>query len=300
MDLEIRHLKLVQAVNSHGSLTRAGSQLNLTQSALSHQLRDIEVRLGTPLFLRVGKRMLLTPAGEHLLRSAGDVLTAIARTEDSIRRLAGSSSAVLRISTECYTCYHWLPGLIKQYRRAHPKVDIQVEAEATTQPLPYVLDGRLDLAIVSDPVRDRRVLTRKLFDDELIVIVDPRHAWASRPFIPLKDFATETLLIYPPKEESTIYQKVLMRAGVTPAKLQQVQLTEAIVELVKAGLGVAVLARWAVAPHLSAGTLRGVPLTRRGFKRTWNAATLKDVARIPHVRDFIDLVARHPPSRPAR
>ena len=295
MDLEVRHLKLVQAVTAHGSLTRAGAELHLTQSALSHQLRDIELRLGTSLFLRVGKRMVLTPAGEQLLRSADDVLAMIDRTEETIRRLAGTSGGVLRISTECYTCYHWLPSLLKEYRRAHPRVEIQVEAEATQHPLPYLLDGRLDVAIVSDPVRDRRLVTRRLFDDEMVVILEPRHPLATQPYVRVEDFANETLLIYPPKEESTIYQQVLISAGVRPAKLQQVQLTEAIIELVKAGLGIAVLARWAVAPYVKAGALRAVPLTRRGFTRTWSAATLKDMARVPYVRDFIDLVAKHPP-----
>src|SRR5207253_2897118 len=128
MDLEVRHLKLVQAVAAHGSLTRAGSDLHLTQSALSHQLRDIETRLGTALFLRVGKRMVLTPAGEQVLRSAREVLAIIGRAEDDVRRMAGTAGAVLRISTECYTCYHWLPALLKAYERAHPAVDIQVEA----------------------------------------------------------------------------------------------------------------------------------------------------------------------------
>ena len=299
MDLEVRHLKLVRAVAACGSLTRAVNELNLTQSALSHQLRDIELRLGTPLFLRVGKRMVLTPAGEELLRSADDVLQRIGRTEEAIRRLAGATGGVLRISTECYTCYHWLPTLLKAYERAHPHVEVQVEAEATPRPLPYVLDGRLDVAIVSDPVRDRRIVTRKLFDDELVVIAGKDHAFAGKASIQLQDFASETLFIYPPKEESTIYQFLLVPAGVRPAKLQQVQLTEAIIELVKAGLGVAVLARWAVEPHIKAGTLVTRPLTRGGIRRTWSAATLKDVAHMPHVRDFIDLVVKHPPFQQA-
>ena len=94
MELEIRHLKLVRAVTTAGSLTGAGSVLNLTQSALSHQLRDIESRLGAALFLRVGKRMMLTPAGERLLRSADEVLEAIQRTEDSITGCRRSSSGI--------------------------------------------------------------------------------------------------------------------------------------------------------------------------------------------------------------
>jgi LysR family transcriptional regulator for metE and metH len=295
MDLEVRHLKLVRSVNTHGSLTRAGAELHLTQSALSHQLRDIELRLGSALFLRVGKRMVLTPAGEQLLRSAVEVLATIERTEEAIRRMAVAGGGVLRISTECYTCYHWLPSLLKEYRRAHPRVEIQIVGEATQHPLPYLLDGRLDLAIVSDPVRDRRLITRRLFDTEMVVIVAPRHPLATQPYVRVEDFAHETLIIYPPKEESSVYQEVLVPAGVRPAELQQIQLTEAIIELVKAGLGIAVLARWAVAPHVKAGTLRAVPLTRRGYRRTWSAATLKDMARVPYVRDFIDLVAGHPP-----
>jgi LysR family transcriptional regulator for metE and metH len=294
MDLEVRHLRLVREVSAAGSLTRAGGTLHLTQSALSHQLRDIEARLGTPLFLRVGKRMVLTPAGERLLRSADDVLGAIERTEEAIRRLGGAKRGLLRLTTECYTCYHWLPALLKKYRRAHPQVDVRIDATATTDPLAALIEGRLDVAIVSEPVRDRRIVARPLFEDEMVVIVEPGHALASRPFARLHDFAAETLLTYSPKEESTIYQKVLVPAGITP-HVQQVQLTEAVVELVKAGLGVAVLARWAVDPHVKSGALRALPLTRHGYRRTWSAATLKDMAHVPYGREFVDLVASHPP-----
>jgi LysR family transcriptional regulator for metE and metH len=295
MDLEIRHLRLVREVHLAGSLTRAGAVLHLTQSALSHQLRDIESRLDTPLFLRVGKRMILTPAGERLLRSADDVLATIEQTEEAIRRLAGAERGVLRLTTECYTCYHWLPALMKRYRRTHPRVDVRIDATATSQPLAHLLDGRLDIAIVSDPVRDRRIVTERLFDDEMVVIVEPRHPLAARPFVRAEDFAEEILLTYSSKEESTIYQRILVPAGVTPAGMQQVQLTEAMIELVKAGLGVAVLAWWAVEPFVRAGDICALPLTRRGYKRVWSAATLKDLAQVPYVREFIDLVATHPP-----
>jgi LysR family transcriptional regulator for metE and metH len=295
MDLEVRHLRLVREVTAAGSLTRAGASLHLTQSALSHQLRDIESRLGTALFLRVGKRMMLTPAGERLLRSAEDVLTTIERTEEAIRSLAGAERGVLRITTECYTCYHWLPALLKKYRRAHPRVDVRIDATATAQPIAPLLEGRLDVAIVSDPVRDRRLVTVPLFEDEMVAILEPRHPLASRPFLAPEDFAAETLLTYSSKEDSTVYQRVLVPAGVAPAGFQQVQLTEAIVELVKAGLGVAVLARWAVEPYIRSGVVRALGVTRRGYHRMWSAAMLKDMARVPYVREFVDLIATHPP-----
>lgn len=294
MELEVRHLKLVREVSAAGSLTRAGAALHLTQSALSHQLRDIESRLGTALFLRVGKRMVLTPAGERLLRSADDVLAAIERTEEAIRNLSGDRRGVLRLTTECYTCYHWLPAMMKRYRRSHPQVDIRIDVTGTSEPITNLVEGRLDIAIVSNPVRDRRVVARPLFDDELVVILEPRHPLAAKPFLQPEDFAQETLLTYAPKEGSTVYQRVLLPAGVTPV-VQQVQITEAMIELVKAGLGVAVLARWAVDPYVKSGVLRAVRLTRHGYRRTWSAATLKDMARVPYIKAFIDLIAAHPP-----
>src|SRR5215210_5399366 len=99
MDLEVRHLQLIAAVAEMGSLTRAGDRLHLTQSALSHQLRGIESRLGAPLFLRIGKRLVLTPAGERLLASARDILERLRQTEDAIRHLGRAPGGVLRITT---------------------------------------------------------------------------------------------------------------------------------------------------------------------------------------------------------
>jgi LysR family transcriptional regulator, regulator for metE and metH len=300
MELEIKHLRLVSAIARTGSVTRAGDLLNLSQSALSHQLRDIEDRLSVSLFHRVGKRMVLTTAGDTLLRAATQVLDIVGRTEDEIRKAGKSEAGLLRITTQCYTCYHWLPGLLKEYRLRHPNVEVQVDADATPRPIKSLLEGRIDVAIVSDRVRDRRLVERPLFEDELLVIMSPSHRWAGRAAIEPEDFADETLIIYPPKEESTMLQRFLAPAGVTPRALQQVQLSEAIVELVKAGLGVAVMARWAVEPHVRAGALRTARLTRKGFRRRWGAAMLRDMANVPHAKDFIDLIIRRSPvvSRP--
>src|SRR5947209_7014564 len=124
MDLEVRHLRLVAAVADVGSLTRAADRLHLTQSALSHQLRDIESRLGAALFLRVGKRLVLTPAGERLLASARDVLGRLDRAETEIRQMGQESAGLLRLTTQCYTCYHWLPALLTRYRRRFPRVEV--------------------------------------------------------------------------------------------------------------------------------------------------------------------------------
>src|SRR5882724_9943755 len=183
MDLEIRHLLLVSAVADLGSLTRAGDRLHLTQSALSHQLRDIESRLGAALFLRVGKRLVLTPAGERLLTSAKDVLERLQQTEHDIRAMGRDRAGVLRITTECYTCYHWLPPLLLRYRRRFPRVEVRIDVEATRRPIEMLLAGKIDLAIISATVSDRRLVSRPLFSDELVVVASRRHRFVQQTHV---------------------------------------------------------------------------------------------------------------------
>jgi LysR family transcriptional regulator for metE and metH len=296
MDLEIRHLQLVAAVAELGSLTRAGDQLHLTQSALSHQLRDVESRLGAALFLRVGKRLVLTPAGERLLSSAKDVLERLQQAEHDIRRMGRDNAGVLRLTTECYTCYHWLPPLLMRYRRKFPRVEVRIDVEATRRPIEMLLAGKIDLAIVSSPVNDRRLVSKPVFEDELVLIASKHHRFARQTHVKLAEMRDETLIIYPPRDESRVLQDVLLPAGAAPARIEEVSLTEAITELVKAGLGVAVLARWSVQPLIDAGTIVARPLTAHGLHREWRAAMPKDLARADYVVEFIDLLKTHAPT----
>jgi len=296
MDLEIRHLQLVSAVADLGSLTRAGDRLHLTQSALSHQLRDIESRLGAPLFLRIGKRLVLTPAGERLLASAKDVLAQLQRTEDDIREMGRDKAGVLRLTTECYTCYHWLPPLLVHYRRRFPRVEVRIDVDATHHPVEMLLAGKIDIGIVSSKINDRRLAVTPVFDDEVVLIASKRHRFAQQTHVKVTDLRNETLFVYPPREESTVLQKVLLPAGVVPARVDEVMLTEAIAELVKAGLGVSFLARWAVQPMVDAGAIVARPLTARGLHRVWSAAMPKDLASVDYVAAFVELLQAHAPS----
>jgi LysR family transcriptional regulator, regulator for metE and metH len=296
MDLEIRHLQLVSAVAAVGSLTRAGDRLHLTQSALSHQLRDIESRLGAALFLRVGKRLVLTPAGERLLASATDVLERLERAEREIRGMGRDCARSLRITTECYTCYHWLPPLLVRYRRTFPTVEVRIDVEGTHHPVEMLLAGKIDLALMSTTVRDRRLVSRRVFDDDLVLIASRQHRFARQTRVRLAQMREETLFVYPPKEESGALQNVLLPAGAAPARVEEVQLTEAITELVKAGLGVAILARWAVQPLIDAGSVVGCPLPSRRMHRVWSAVMRKDLARTDYANEFIDLLEKHAPT----
>src|SRR5215212_5480365 len=143
--VDIRHLRLVAAIAANGSLTAAARTLQLTQPALSHQLRDLETRLRTPLFIRTARRMVLTPAGEQLVQVANDVLSRIHTFER--QALGGEFSetrGTIRLATECYTCFHWLPSVLRAFRDRWPAVDLRIAPEYTAAPINALRDGTLD------------------------------------------------------------------------------------------------------------------------------------------------------------
>src|SRR3954451_23356540 len=116
MRLEVRDLRLVSAISDLGNLTRAGQHLHLTQSALSHQLADLEQRVGGKLFERSGRRLIPTRLGEHLCSRAKTTLEQLREVERDLANMATGREATLRIATECYTCYHWLPPVLDAFR----------------------------------------------------------------------------------------------------------------------------------------------------------------------------------------
>jgi LysR family transcriptional regulator, regulator for metE and metH len=295
LHLDLRHLRLVAAVAESGGQTRAARRLNLTQSALSHQLRELESRIGCPLFIRASRRMVLTAIGERILASARRVLHEVESLERDLTTEATSGgSGVVRLATECYTCYHWLPGVVTAFRQEWPRVDVRIVAEATADPVRALLDGALDLAIVAGDVDERRLGCTSLFEDEQVVVVAPNHPLATQKFIAPEELRNEHLILYTThSSESSVLREVLRPAGVEPRQLTRVQLTEAIVELVKAGLGISVLARWAIAPQLREGSLVGVPLTARGFHRRWWAVTRPHETAPAYQQSLLDLLGRH-------
>ena len=300
MILETRHLRLVTAVTDHGTLTRAGRELNLTQSALSHALLDLERRLGAPLFHRVGKRMVPTAVGERLVVRARRVLQLLTETEEEALRIASGLEGLIRLSTECYTCYHWLPALMQAFAQRFPNVEVRIVAEATRRPFRALLEGRIDLAIVHNMSADARIRHAALFEDELVVLTPPDHPFARQAFVAPEELVAEHLLTYRlPLRDLSIYQQVLGPAGVTPRRVTQIELTEALIEMVRAGMGVAVLAQWAVAPYVQAGKLTTTRFTERGLHRRWSAALLQQPSVPLHLREFVNLLRTGPTQAPA-
>ena len=298
--LEVRHLKLLTAVAEEGSVTAAGKRLHLTQSALSHQLKDAEEMLGTALFLRLGKKMVPTAAGETLLACAYRVLQELASTEARIDGLDGEARGSVRLSTECYTCYHWLPPVLQKFHKRFPKVNVNIDAQVTNSAAEALLQGKLDVAVLSDPPKNRSLRLTPMFEDEVFIIMSPDHRLAAAAQIQPRDLAGETILVYPPKEESTLLNAVMKPAGVEPGRLLELPLTEVIIEMAAAGNGIGFLAGWAVALHVQTKRIVARPLSNRGFRRQWYAATLRNQPAPPFLAEFVELLSTCSPKQARR
>jgi LysR family transcriptional regulator, regulator for metE and metH len=288
MDLEVRHLQLVSTVAAVGGLTKAGRHLNLSQSALSHQLRDVETRLGTPLFLRVGKRMVPTAAGERLARSAQEILEALASAERAIQLFAGGERGRLRVIVAGYASFRWLPSVLQRYRQLHPRVEVQILEPGAADPVADVLGGAVDVAIGAGAVDDKRLHCEPLVRDEVVLAVPPGHRLAARPFAEIADLGAEPILV---DASGRLNPRLRPPQAGVPANVVIAE-TAATLELIQAGFGIAVVGRWVIDPQVRAGTLRAVRITRRGVWCCWSAMMLKPLAGAAHVRDFVRLTAR--------
>ena len=290
--LELKDLRLVQAVAECGSVTRAAQKVHITQSGLSHQLADLEDRVGTPLFFRLHGKMLPTPAGERLLKEAPSLLERMKSLECEVQQIVGGGRGKLRVSSECYTCYGWIPRVLPAFRKKYPGVDFEIVAEATWHSLDALLDGRVDIAFSYLPPRDRRLSAQALFRDEVLAVVAPSHRLAGKRHLGADDFADETMLLHGALESSYVYDTVLKPEGVMPSGSIAIGLTEAILETAAAGMGIGCISEWAARDWLRSGRLVGIPITEKRVHRDWQAVSLKARKRPAHEEYFIHLLAK--------
>ena len=289
--MEIRHLKLIKAIVEEGSITNAIDKLHLTQSALSHQLKEAEYQLGTQIFLRQNKKLILTKAGMKLYETANEILEKLSGTEKEIKQMIFGEFGTIRISTECYSSYHWLPSVLKQFHLLYPNVDLQIIMEATHYPLQKLQESIIDIAITSDPIKDNNIKYLELFQDEMLMVVSTNHSWADKKYVVAEDFITEHLLIHSlPLETVTVHQFLLAPAKITPKKITPLPLTEASIEMVKADMGIMAMAKWAVQPYLKDNTLKTIKIGKNGLKRKHFIAIMNNKTYPNYFNHFIEFL----------
>src|SRR5690554_4925339 len=197
MVLEIRHMETLSAIRDAGSLQEAAERLHVTQSALSHQLRDLEVRLKVSLLNRRTRPARLTTAALRILLLADEVLPRIKATERDLQRLAAGRTGRLHLAIECHSCFQWLMPALDAFRHDWPDVSLDLSAAFSFTPLPALSRGDLDVVITSDPQTIDSVEYLPLFRYELVLAVAKTDTLARSKYIEPSQLADKVLITYP-------------------------------------------------------------------------------------------------------
>ncbi|GEN11443.1 LysR family transcriptional regulator, regulator for metE and metH [Myxococcus fulvus] len=276
--LDIKDLRVVMALASAGTTAQAASLLHLTQPAVSRALLSAEDKLEATLFDRTPRGLVLTEAGRRLVAGAGKLLVELGELEREVRTPA-TPPVRLRLVCECYTAYHWLPSLLVELRRSIPRLTVDLAVEHTQSPLPAIEAGDIDVALLThSPLRRSSTFeVRPLFQDELVFVVSPSHPLAARKTFTAEDLKAHPLLTsHTPKTQDVWFVNQVFGRERPRLRVERIPLTEALLDLARAGLGVAVMSEWIIAPHLSRGDLVLRRLDTGPLERPWRIAWRKE------------------------
>ncbi|HYP82782.1 LysR family transcriptional regulator [Variovorax sp.] len=292
--LERIHLSVVQEVEKQGSLTAAAEVLHVTQSALSHSMKKLEQQLGTDIWLREGRSLRLTQAGQYLLAVANRVLPQLQLAEERLRQFAQGERGTLRIGMECHPCYQWLLKIVSPYLAAWPDVDVDVKQKFQFGGIGALFGYDIDVLVTPDPLFKPGLKFEPVFDYEQVLVVAKNHALAGAAYVKPPQLTREVLITYPVDvERLDIYNQFLLPAGVTPRRHKTIETTDIMLQMVASGRGVAALPRWLVQEYADKHDVVPVRLGARGIAKQIFLGAREADTDIDYVRAFVEL-ARHP------
>lgn len=250
--LERIHLAVVLEVEKQGSLTGAANVLHVTQSALSHSMKKLEQQLGTDIWVREGRALRLTQAGQYLLAVANRVLPQLTLTEERLRQFSQGERGALRIGMECHPCYQWLLKVVSPYLTAWPDVDVDVKQKFQFGGIGALFAYEIDLLVTPDPLYKPGLHFEPVFDYEQVLVVPRKHALAKVKYVQPEQLMSEVLITYPvATDRLDIYNQFLLPAGITPKRHKTIETTDIMLQMVASGRGVAALPRWLVQEYAS-------------------------------------------------
>ena len=288
--LERMHLSIVREVDKQGSLTAAAAVLNLTQSALSHSIKKLELQLGTDIWLREGRHLRLTQAGQYLLAVANRVLPQLMLAEERLSQYAQGERGALRIGMECHPCYQWLLKVVSPYLTQWPDVDVDVKQKFQFGGLGALFGYEIDLLVTPDPLYKPGLHFEPVFDYEQVLVVHGAHPLARVKFVKPAQLANEVLVTYPVEiDRLDIYNQFLMPAGISPRRHKPIETTDIMLQMVASNRGVAALPRWLVEEYAHKMDIVPVRLGKEGIAKQIFLGARESDTDIDYLKAFVAL-----------
>ncbi|WP_205961159.1 LysR family transcriptional regulator [Psychromonas sp. SP041] len=293
MKLDIKHWQMLSTISELGNVAQAADALGISQSALSHRIAEAERRLGGKLFEKEGRRLKLTPAGSLITKAALQTLPILERAETDFEANASLNNQVVRLGVASYSCYYWLPAFIQFVNQNTSNLKIRLVASATQNPITSLQHGSVDVVIAPGHLATPGIKTTPLFIDELVLVTPYHDPLSNKNFIEAEDlrekhYYTYSQTVLPGFE----YDRFISPSGVIPQQLEIVEMTDAIIELISAGLGVSILSKWAVSSALKTQRISSTKLGPKGLDLAWSALTRESEKKGSPSKQLATLLAR--------
>jgi DNA-binding transcriptional LysR family regulator len=273
---DTRQLEAFDALCRTGSFTKTAKHLFLTQSAVSHSMKNLEEEAGCRLFRRQGKKVALTEAGDRLLSFVRPFLHEMENVRDELDGFEKFGTGRIRLGASAQACRFFLPPILSEFKATQAQCRFEVKCDDTPACLELLSEGKIDLAITLAPINISEIEFVPCFNDELRLVTLPNHAWVKNRKINWDDSVSENFILYNRTSYTfRILTDYFDKLGVRLSSSMEISSPEASKELIKAGIGVGILADWAVEEEVQRGELVSLPLGSKKLARTWGISVRK-------------------------
>lgn len=268
--LDSRQLRAFCVLARTGSFTQTARELHLTQSGISHSMKALEAEIGCRLLDRLGKKVVLTQAGEQLLQHAEKILSEMETARESLTQLGKWGRGRLRLGASTTVCQHIIPPVLREFKESFPEHAISLEPGDTPELVAALLKQRMDLALSMEVDGEPQLEFHPLFTDELNFIVSALHPWARAGRVEHAEIPRQSYILYSKRSITfRLIENYFRREEMVLNTVLEVGSMEATKELVKLGLGVSILAPWVARKEIEDGSLVALPLGRKKLQRRW-------------------------------
>lgn len=288
--IERIHLAILREIDRQGSLTAAAKSLHLTQPALSHTIKKLENHLGTALWVKHGRGLQMTQAGNYLLQNATRLLPELEHIDEVLSQFATGEKGLLRIGMECHPCYQWLLRVVEPFLKEWPGIDVDVKQRFQFGGMAALFNHDIDILVTPDPLQKKGIHFTPVFEYEQVLVVSKDHVLAKKKFLNPSDLSDHVLYSYPVElTRLDIYTQFLLPENCQPKSHKIIEATEIMLQLVAAGREVAALPSWFVKEYEKRMPVKAVRLGKQGIRKQIFLGLRESEQEEKITRDFLNL-----------
>ncbi|HDX9577217.1 TPA: LysR family transcriptional regulator [Bacillus pseudomycoides] len=290
--MELRHLKTFIIVAESGGFTRAGERLGYTQSTITNHIQLLEEEIGSPLFDRLGKKVVLTEVGGHMLSYAQKIL-ALSNEALESSQMNGKPSGTIRIGANESLMIYRLPVILYEFKKKYPQVHIILQPSESQELHNELKSGKFDFALFTNPEKlGVDIVTRSLVKETIVLVAPPSHPLTKRKIVTPADLEGEMLLLTEPGSYRDLLEKWLKEEGVSCSRIHFWSI-EAIKQTVMCGLGLSYLPFITVKEEIERGKLIALPWMYSDDFVTTELAYHKSKWLTPAMKTLIKMIEKH-------